>query len=475
MTAWQLANARVQDSEALLRAFTDHSPAAMFLKDVEGRYRFVNQRFLQQFRLSREQVLGRTDVQLFPAAQAARFAATDAEVTGRRREFELEERAMQADGEHIHMVVKFPVFDAGGALAGVGGVATEITERKRTEQELLEQRALLSQAQGLAGLGCWEWDPTSGRVSWSEELYRIYGVEPRGFQPSLEAYLEHVHPEDRQRTGAAVARALADGQGFTHEERIRRADGAERTLRTHGEALRDESGRVVKLVGACLDITESRAYQRALQALTRRLVQAEESERRRIAGELHDRVGQDLSALNMNLDILAGQADGEAARRLRDSIALVEGTLQSIENLMAELRPPLLEEYGLGAALRWHVEQFSRRSGVQVTLDDRAREANRKLHPDAAVALFRIAQEALSNVAKHAGAPAAAVTLAAGDGQMALTVCDEGAGFDPAEVAARPTRWGMTTMKERALAAKGSLDVSSAPGRGTTLIARVPI
>jgi two-component system sensor histidine kinase UhpB len=214
------------------------------------------------------------------------------------------------------------------------------------------------------------------------------------------------------------------------------------------------------------------------RALSRRLVEAEEAERRRIAGELHDRVGQNLSALNINLDIVLGALGEDAPMdvrvRLRDSLALVDGTLQSIENVMADLRPPLLEEYGLGAALGWYAEEFFKRTGIEIDFIDEARERNRELRRDAAVALFRIAQEALNNVAKHANARRVAIAVSAEDGAMALEIRDDGAGFDPAAAEARASRWGMTTMRERAQAVGGRLDIASSPGSGTVLRASVP-
>ncbi|HEX5066215.1 MAG TPA: sensor histidine kinase [Myxococcota bacterium] len=214
------------------------------------------------------------------------------------------------------------------------------------------------------------------------------------------------------------------------------------------------------------------------QALSRRLVEAEEAERRRIAGELHDRVGQNLSALNINLDIVLGALGEDAPMdvrvRLRDSLALVDGTLQAIENVMAELRPPLLEEYGLGAALGWYAEEFCRRTGIEVDFRDDARERNRELRREAAVALLRIAQEALSNVAKHAGARRVGIALSAADGAMSVEISDDGAGFDAQAAQARSSRWGMTTMRERAEAVGGAIDIASRPGSGTVLRARVP-
>jgi len=478
LTSWRAANERLRESEERLKGFTDNSPTIMFLKDAGGRYRFVNRPFLQNFGLRAEQVIGKRDEEVFPEEQAQRFKASDAQVLAQRAVVESEQAIATAQGERVQMVVKFPILDGDGGIAAIGGVASDITERKRAEQALLERRSLLAQTQSLAGLGSWEWDPGSGRFSWSDELYRIFGLEPRSFEPSFEAYLDRVHPEDRRMSGTVVARALADGRGFKHEERIVRPDGSERLVRTQGQIVRNAEGRALKLIAACLDVTEQRHAEAELQSLTRRLVQAEESERRRIAGELHDRVGQTLSALNINLDILLGmlgeKAPADVRMRLRDSLALVDGTLQSIENVMADLRPPLLEEYGVGAALGWHAEEFSRRTGIAIEFQDLAKQKNRQLRREAAVALFRISQEALNNVAKHANARNVTLQVEPDGGDMLLTIRDDGAGFDAAEVRQRSSRYGMTTMKERVLAAGGSLEVDSAPGKGTTLRARVP-
>src|SRR5882762_10466665 len=279
----QRAHEQVRASEARLVAFADHSQAVMFLKDREGRYRLVNEQFLQRFGLRRDQVIGRTDLELFPRDQALSFAANDAKVLSRGAPLQFEESARYIEGERVSLVAKFPVPDASGAVTGVGGVATDITERKRTEQALREQRTLLAEAQNLAGLGCWEWDAASGRVTWSDELYRIYGVERERFTPSYEGYLERVHPDDREQTRSTLARALMDERGFSFDERIVRPDGEVRYLRSRGDVVRDEKGRSLKMLGACLDITEQKNSEAALraaadnlQALTRRLVEVEE-------------------------------------------------------------------------------------------------------------------------------------------------------------------------------------------------------
>jgi PAS domain S-box-containing protein len=483
ITARHAAEERLRDSEARLHAFTENSPALMCLKDREGRYRFANAQFLERYGLRREQLIGRSDAEIFPRREALLLSAHDAEVMARGEAVQFEERSRHGDAERMSAVSKFPVFDASGAVAGIGVVASDITDRRLTEQALREQRALLTEAQKIAGLGSWEWDPQSGRLMWSDELYRIYGVSPQSFKPSFETYLECVHAEDRQHSGAMVARALMDGRGFTIQERIVRPGGEVRYLRTQGEVVRSERGKPIKILAACLDVTEQRHSETALRqaaqdlhGLTRRLVQAEEAERRRIARELHDRVGQSLSALNINLDIISRESavlPEPLQRRLADSLALVDGTLQSIENVMAELRPPLLDEYGLDAALGWHAEEFSQRTGIRASVSDSAAEVAKSLRPVAAVALFRIAQEALNNVAKHAHAKNVRIDISADAGNLVLEVRDDGDGFDAA--AAPRGRWGMTTMRERAEAAGGSFELHSKPGAGTAVRACIPL
>jgi PAS domain S-box-containing protein len=474
---------RLRDGEERMRAFTAHSPSLMCMKDRDGRYRFANDRFLERYSLRPEQVLGRTDAELFPRRQALAASAHDAEVLARGEPLQYEERASLAEGQRVSLVSKFPVFDASGAVAAIGVVASDITDRRVTEQALREQRTLLAEAQKIAGLGSWEWDPDTGRVSWSDELYRIFGVAPQDVAPSFENYLERLHPEDRQQSGSMVARALIDNRPFSMLERVVRPGGELRYVRSQGDVVRNERGKPIKVLVACFDITEQRHSESALRqaaqdlhGLTRRLVQAEEAERRRLARELHDRVGQSLSALNINLDIISrdSQALPPALRqRLEDSLGLVDGTLQSIESVMADLRPPLLDEYGLAAALGWHAEEFSRRTGVPVTVTDRTPDATKGARPEAAVALFRIGQEALNNVLKHAQAKSVRVDVSATDEELILDVHDDGRGFDPR--AARRGRWGMTTMRERAEAAGGQLHVDATPGQGTRIHARVPL
>jgi signal transduction histidine kinase len=211
--------------------------------------------------------------------------------------------------------------------------------------------------------------------------------------------------------------------------------------------------------------------------VSRRLVEVQESERRTLANDLHDLVGQKLTALSINLNIVkiesaSSMAAGSGAR-LNDSLKLVEETIESIRNVMAELRPAVLDDYGLSAALRWYAEQFGKRTGVVTAVSEQG--PARRLSPAVEESLFRIAQEALTNVAKYARAGKVTVTLATTSDMSRLTIADDGCGFDPSEWRhpAKDHGWGLMIMRERAAAVGAGLSVESAPGRGTRIIVTV--
>jgi signal transduction histidine kinase len=212
-----------------------------------------------------------------------------------------------------------------------------------------------------------------------------------------------------------------------------------------------------------------------VQSLSRRLVEAQESERQQLARELHDRVGQNLTALALNLDLLktrglaAGRAELQA--RLDDSILLVETTSGTIENVMSELRPPMLDDHGLLDALQWYAQQFSMRTDIRVKVHGHAEVP--RIGPAVEITLFRIAQEALTNVLKHAQARYVDLRIEQRAHDASMHIADDGQGFDPAG----PVQpgYGLATMRERAQALGGTLTIDSAPHAGTRVHVRMPL
>jgi signal transduction histidine kinase len=222
-----------------------------------------------------------------------------------------------------------------------------------------------------------------------------------------------------------------------------------------------------------------RHQEQQLRALTARLAEAEEAERQRLARDLHDMVGQNLNALGINLNLIQAhmpEAMPELARsRLDDSMALVQEMTASIRRVMDDLRPPMLDDFGLVATLHWYGAQFASRTGVAVTVQ--GKEPVPRLAAPVENALFRVVQEGLTNVAKHARATQVTVTVAADNGAVHLVVADDGVGFEPTQVAT-PNRhggWGLITMAERAEAVGGRFRVESQPQQGTRIIVEVAL
>jgi PAS domain S-box-containing protein len=217
-----------------------------------------------------------------------------------------------------------------------------------------------------------------------------------------------------------------------------------------------------------------RKSEKQLRALAARIQEVQETERKHLAQELHDRVGQSLSALNLNLNIITSQLSNESntkiGGRIQDSMSLVEETTVHIRDVMAELHPQVLDDYGLLAALRWYCERFSDRAEIDVEV--RGEEPSPRLPLIIESIFFRIAQEALTNVSKHAEASLASVTLEDGEEHLRMTVEDNGRGINLTALnrSKELPGWGLTTMKERAATLGGRLSIESEPDKGTRII-----
>jgi PAS domain S-box-containing protein len=268
----------------------------------------------------------------------------------------------------------------------------------------------------------------------------------------------------------------ARGMGALGMVRGRRADGAEVPLEV--SISRSDAGGAPVFTAIVRDISQRLRLRRELREavermrrLSRRLVEAQELEQRRISAELHDRIGQNLTALGLNLQAIsaAGMGDGaKLARCLADSSALLAATVAAVRGLIAEVRPAALDEYGLFAGLRALAADFEARAGIPVELA--GADPRPRLKPAIELALYRIAQEAINNAIKHARARRIAVRLASTRRGAQLTVRDDGRGFDVAATAPGTRRnWGLLLMQERAEAVGASLRVESAPGQGTRI------
>ena len=501
------------------------------------------------------------------------------------------------------------VLDSQGRVERIISVSRDVTERRRTEGALRARDVQLQEAQAIANLGSWEWDLRAGSRVWSDQLSRIFGLRPGQVPSAFDGFYPLVHPDDRERMSRLAQDALRTGKSCESQFRIVRPDGVVRTIHNQARVDRDETGKAVRVIGVCQDITERKvaeeqvrisqerfrmmvenvrdyaiymldmkgyvtswnlgaeriegyladeimgrhysrfflpdhatrgdpgmqlqfaslqgryesegwrvrkngsqfwahviltplrdetgklrgfseivhditdrkraeedlhSYADRLKTTSRRLVEVQESERRLLATELHDRVGQNLTALGINLSIIAGGlpagAKPELAARLEECNALVGGTVDAMRDVMAELRPHALDDYGLPAALRSLATGFSRRTGIQVAFEKEGRGADLPKPVD--LAMFRIAQEALNNVAKHARAKRVEIAIRRRNGSAILSVRDNGVGFDPEHVDGPRAEagWGLLIMRERAEAVGAQFSLKAGRNNGVQVV-----
>lgn len=490
------AEDELRKSEERFRSFAMNAPAAVFIKDLQGRYVLANPSAAAAVGRP-EGIEGLTDEQIMPDL-APSLRAADQKVLALGKAVTTEEEAIGPPGSRrSFLTVKFPLRDGGGLPTGVCGIAIDITDRVRA-QELLRYseerfRAFANQLEDVL------WIITADRrvVYLSPSFQTVWGFSPTRLMVDANLWAESLHPDDRERALAALPRALA-GERMESEYRIVRPDGTLRWIRDRSFPIFDEQGRVRWVGGLAQDVTERKSAEEALRdreerlrgfaselehrvaarteelalsearlrALATELNLAEQRERRRIAGELHDHLAQLLVLARIRLrqaHRTLGQGAGSAS--LHDVDHIMEEALTYTRSLVAELSPVVLHESGLPAALTWLGEHMSR-YGLTVRVDLEREQL--ELPDDAAVLLFQSVRELLMNVVKHAATAEASVILRVdADGTLRLTVSDRGRGCDPASRAGAPKKFGLFSIRERMRALGGGLELESAPERGT--------
>lgn len=240
-----------------------------------------------------------------------------------------------------------------------------------------------------------------------------------------------------------------------------------------------EDGVVVGVQGTARDITERKRAREAREMFSRRLIEAQEEERLRIARELHDQIGQVLTAVKMNLQTVQRICLGtESSPYIKDNMELVDEAYRLVRDLSADLRPPQLDDLGLVTVLRWYVDRYAHRTGLQTDLVIELPDHNERFSRERETACFRIAQEALTNIVRHANAKQVSVELKKRRNNLLLTIKDDGVGFDRDALrkrAARDATLGLLGMQERAHAVGGTLEIDSALSKGTAVRLRLPI
>ena len=434
-----------------------------------------------------------------------------------RGNYEGEFRLRHKSGHYVDVLSRgIPLRrEPGGPVIRIVGTHFDLSERKRAVAALRESEERLTLAFAGAQEGVWDWDLETGAVVYSLRWKEMLGYTEHEIEPHVSAWERLLHPDDWPRAQQVFDR-VAQGKGtYEGEFRLRHKNGHYVQVLSRGLPLRREpGGPVTRIVGTHFDLTERKEAEEALRRahdeleerveertaelafanrslreemeerqraeraraeLLGRLVFAQEDERRRIAREMHDQFGQQLTALSLRIGALKDVCHGNPA--LTAQVEALEGVAQQLDRdvdyLVWELRPTALDDLGLRAALTNYVQDWSSRARVTADVHT-AGLTDDRLSSEIETTLYRIAQEALNNIAKHARAEHVEIILERRSDHVSMVVEDDGVGFDTGVMGEAGRGFGLLGMQERAAMVGATLEIESAVGEGTTILVRMP-
>jgi PAS domain S-box-containing protein len=495
ITNYKQVEEALRASESQYRRLVETSNEGIWVIDNENHTSFVNKRMAEMLGCTVQEM---SDSSLFDFMDSDAEAVASSNVERRRQgiaeqhDFEFRRK----DGSHFWGLVSTnPIHDESGRYLGALAMITDITDRKRTEEALRASEQRLHLALDSAYLILFEWDIARN------EVRRFVSKDPAlaptsGRSGTLEELLNMVHPEDREQFTANVFAPMQQNEArYENEFRIIHPDGKVRWLHETGYFEYDLHNRPIRLIGLSQDITDQKmaelellqfnekldqqviertalanARSKQLQALAVELIEAEEKERYRISGLLHEDLQQLLAAARFKLESKC-RSDPD----LKQVQQLLEESISKARHMSHELSPMVLHHSGLTAAIKWLCLNFREQFGLVIEL-----EAQTSMQVESApskVFIFRAIQELLLNIVKHAGVDTAKVKIAKSGDDLVIMVSDSGKGFETSTMEAYTARTGLGLMslRERASYVGGSLTIESAPGKGSRFILRVPI
>jgi PAS domain S-box-containing protein len=532
ITERKQAEEALRESEERFRAILRQATAGIVRKDPDGRLIFVNEAFCNMLGYVESDVLGKTVWDLMHPDDVEENRRSYHRLMLEGIPFKLERRLLRSDGSVIWVDASVsPIMDPGGKPQSAVTVEVDITARKLAEEALqqlnlqLEERVLSRTAKlratnqalreeiterkrveaalrkseaiaheneaklrslfDLLPVGISFLNPEGQVVQMNSALLNILKLSKEQFQSGAYKARKYIRADGTPMPPSefASARAIAEKRTVYNVETGIILDNGEMVWTSVSAAPVDVAD--VSVVVVTVDITDNKRAEQALQEsharlriLSQRLVEVQEDERRALARELHDRVGQTLAALNINLIIVNSQLSPDVAEqigtRLNDSMKLVAETIALVRDVMTDLRPAVLDDYGLEAALESHLSQFISRFDITAKFEKPEQRIPR-LGASVEMTFLRIAQEALMNIARHAQATQVHLSLWQQEDAVYMAIQDNGTGIQSWQEANRPGSHGLTIMRERAEAFGGTLHVKSVPGQGTKIAVSIPL
>jgi PAS domain S-box-containing protein len=398
----------------------------------------------------------------------------------REGRFEGEGWRVRKDGSRFWAeIVIAQLRDDEGQLLGFAVVTRDISERKRTEEELAKRESLLAEAESLANLGSWELDLRTGEMNWSLQLYRILGYDPAQTMPTFAEFARLIQLDLNHEMHHDSPSLPSHRYPIESVIRWELLDGSARILHTRAWPSHSGGGEPLRMIGTTEDVTERTKQETELRRLSRQLLHARDAEQRRIARDLHETAVQSMAAIKMMLGRIRNMVP-KSSKRARD---LVRSTTVVADEIIREVRtishlmhPPLLDEGGLYPALHWYARGFSERSGIAANLQ--MDEVFGRLPRDTEITIFRIVQEALTNVHRHSSSRDAIIRVVRSGASVRVEIEDHGKGMPllAGPAGGKDVQLGVGTagMRERVAQLSGKFEIRSAPAKGTVVTAILP-
>jgi PAS domain S-box-containing protein len=393
-------------------------------------------------------------------------------------DYEVELRCVWPDGSiHWNISLGRAFCDKTGQPVRLVGVARDITARKEAEQAHRRTEERYRSIVETAEEGIWLVDREWRITFVNRRLARMFGYTA---EEMLGRHISEFMDEEERRAAPEHMRSREQGQRSTHDSKFRRKDGSVLWAIVAGNPLLDEQRRFTGALALIADITarkeaeeKLRQSAEAIEALSRCLLEVQETERQALARELHDEVGQSLTLLKLAVDRCRQADPAEVRARLEETQAMLGELVRRVRNMSLDLRPSMLDDLGLLPALLWQFDRYRAQTQIEVLFTQAGLEG-RRFGTHVETAVFRIVQEALTNVARHAGVRTVSVHVGAQDEVLRVQVQDGGRGFDVEAAQRADASVGLRGMFERARLLGGRLEINSDPAAGTFLTARVP-
>lgn len=478
VTEIKKASLKLKENEEKYRSLIEQASDGIVITDLDGIILEVNKSMKAMIGFADEEVTGHhatayipnEDIELLPLRINKLMQG---------KSLLYERRLVKKDGSVLEVEVNSKMASSHTII----GFLRDITERKRSEEALKKSNERFELIGKATNDAIWEWNLETHELWGNEAHQQMYGLTMADSVPDYTEWERRLHADDRERMADIVAAALTS-QHKSFEAEYRFYTENKGWINIYGSTYidRNREGKAIRLIGNMIDITERKKVEGLLQKsyedirqLASNLQNIREDERTNIAREIHDELGQQLTGLKMDLHWLARKiksADKEINDKMKESIELINTTITSVRKISTNLRPGILDDLGLLSALEWQGEEFQKRSGIKVEFINNAGEIT--VQPEATTAIFRIYQELLTNIARHAKASLVRSVLYKDESRLYFSITDNGVGFNLETISNKRTL-GLLGIKERTLLLGGTYEFKSKPGEGSVTTISVPL